>query len=182
MNCFVANYDQAVEGVDVIIHAGCTYTGILVIGKDQNIFFRELDKGNDDFIHEIMKRENINYMEASNNIFDKGIHFTANNESNNESSTPSIEITDRNIINDLTDDIRKTLRYYLKNHANTYFKNFYLSGGMAKLIGLKEQIEESLQISIEYLNPFNKIECKELPDNYMQYSIAAGLAIRGLVK
>ena len=53
---------------------------------------------------------------------------------------------------------------------------------MAKLIGLKEQIEDSLQISIEYLNPFNKIECKELPDNYMQYSIAAGLAIRGLVK
>ena len=95
--------------------------------KDQNIFFRELDKGNDVFIREIMKRDSINYMEASKYIFDKGINISENNESANESSTPSIEITDRNVINDLTDDIRKTLRYYLKNNANTYFKNFYLS-------------------------------------------------------
>ena len=88
----------------------------------------------------------------------------------------------RNIINDLCDDIRKTLRYYLKNNGNTSFKRFYISGGMAHLKGYKEQIEDSLKISTENLNPFNKIEMGNLPENFMQYTIAAGLAIRGLIK
>ena len=53
---------------------------------------------------------------------------------------------------------------------------------MAHVNGFKEQIEDSLKISTENLNPFNNMEMENLPDNYMQYTIAVGLAIRGLIK
>jgi len=112
------------------------------------------------------------------------VNYSANNQNEPSAETSGIEMTDRNIINDLCDDIRKTLRYYLKNNGNTYFKRFYISGGMAHLKGYKKQIEDSLKISTENLNPFNnmEMEMENLPDNYMQYTVATGLAIRGLIK
>ena len=70
----------------------------------------------------------------------------------------------------------------MKNNANTFFKRFFISGGMAHVKGYKEEIEATLKISLEELNPFNKIEIDSMPDNFMQYSIATGLAIRGLIK
>lgn len=182
MNCFLANYDLSEEGVDVLIHSGSSYTGILVIGRDQQIFFREIDKGNDVFIREVMTTKKINYAEASQLVNTNGVNYSTNQQSMETEVTSGIEMTDRSIINDLCDDIRKTLRYYLKNNGNTFFKKFYLSGGMAHLKGFKEQIEDSLKISTENLNPFNKIEMDSLPGNYMQYTVATGLAIRGLIK
>ena len=182
MNCFLANYDLSEEGVDVIIHSGSSYTGILVVGRDQNIFFREIDKGNDVFIREVMSNNKLNYSEASDLVFENGVNYSNKIQNDQLAESSDIEMTDRNIINDLCDDIRKTLRYYLKNNGNTYFKRFFISGGMAHLKGYKEQIEDSLKISTENLNPFNKMEMENLPDNYMQYTIAAGLAVRGLIK
>ena len=168
--------------MDVIIHSGSSYTGILVVGRDQRIFFREIDKGNDVFIREVMSNKKLNYSEASLLVLENGTNYSANNQNEPSAETSEIEMTDRNIFNDLCDDIRKTLRYYLKNNGNTYFKRFYISGGMAHLKGYKEQIEDSLKITTENLNPFNKIEMENLPDNFMQYTIATGLAIRGLIK
>ena len=183
INCFLANYDVSEEGVDVVIHSGSSYTGILVVGKGQNIFFREIDKGNDAFIREVMSSRKLNYLEASGLVIENGVNYAPVNPQNDESTeTQSIEMTDRSIINDLCDDIRKTLRYYLKNNGNTFYKRFFISGGMAHLKGYKEQIEDSLKISTENFNPFNKMAIDNLPDNFMQYSIATGLAIRGLIK
>jgi len=182
LNCFLANYDLSDEGVDVIIHSGSSYTGILVVGRDQTIFFREIDKGNDAFIREVMSNQELNYSEASALVSENGVNYSANSRNAEVVETTGIEMTDRNILNDLCDDIRKTLRYYLKNNGNTYFKRFYISGGMAHLKGYKEQIEDSLKITTENLNPFNNMKIEILPDNYMQYTVAAGLAIRGLIK
>ena len=182
MNCFLANYDLSEEGVDVIIHSGSSYTGVLVIGTDQNIFLREIDKGNDAFIREVMSNKKLNYSEASDLVFEIGVNYSDNSQNVELAETSEIEMTDKNIINDLCDDIRKTLRYYLKNNGNTFFKSFFISGGMAHVKGYKEQIENSLKISIEQLNPFNKMETDNLPENFMQYTIATGLAIRGLIK
>lgn len=182
MNCFLANYDLSAEGVDVIIHSGSSYTGILVVGKDQHIFFREIDKGNDVFIREVMSEKKMNYSEAAKFVIENGVNYSTDVQNVELADSSSIEMTDRNIINDLCDDIRKTLRYYLKNNGGTFFKNFYISGGMAHLKGYKEQIEKSLKISTENLNPFNKMETDDIPENFMQYTIATGLAIRGLIK
>ena len=182
MNCFLANYDLSEEGVDVIIHSGSSYTGILVVGRDQNIFFTEIDKGNDDFIREVMSNNKLNYSKASDLVIENGVNYSTTTQNDMMAESSEIKMTERNIINDLCDDIRKTLRYYLKNNGDTFFKRFFISGGMAHLKGYKEQIEDSLKISTENLNPFNKMKMENLPDNYMQYTIATGLAIRGLIK
>lgn len=181
INCFLANYNINQEGVNVIIHVGCTNTGLLVIGKDQQIFYREIDKGNDGFVRELMFNENIDYEKALDKILQSGINNSNKKQNDQNDADSYFKLSEHSMVTELIDDLRKTLRYYLKNNPNTFYNNFYLSGGSAQLSGLKELMEEKLQIKLEYLNPFKNCDYENLPDNYMQYTIAMGLAIRGLM-
>ena len=168
--------------VDVIIHSGFSNTFILVIGEEQPLFFRELNKGTDTFIREIMQRDDNDYVKVSKHLIENGIYSSDTDINDNLGTEINVEITKNNPYNDLIDDIRKTLRYYLKNNTNTHYNNFFLSGGGTQLNGFKELIDEKLLIDTNYLNPFINIEYDEMPRNYMHYTIATGLALRALIK
>ena len=110
-----------------------------------------------------MSSRKLNYLEASGLVIENGVNYAPVNPQNDESTeTHSIEMTDRSIINDLCDDIRKTLRYYLKNNGNTFYKRFFISGGMAHLKGYKEQIEDSLKLKGKTLKEYSLLELDEI--------------------
>ena len=91
-------------------------------------------------------------------------------------------MAEKTIINNLIDDVRKSLRYYAKsNNGNSNFKRLFISGGFAELEGLKELIADELRIETDILNPFNNISCDMKIDNPSKYSIGVGLALRGLL-
>ena len=99
-----------------------------------------------------------------------------------EENSFSLEIAEKTIVNNLIDDIRKSLRYYAKsNNGNANFKRLFISGGFAELEGLKEQIKDELRIESEILNPFNNISSDMRIENPSKYSVAVGLALRGLI-
>ena len=78
------------------------------------------------------------------------------------------------------DEIRKTLRYYVKSNNQVFFNKLLISGGSATLPNLKEFIAENLKVKVELFNPFQKIKSDIQIDNPSQFAIAVGLAIRGL--
>jgi Tfp pilus assembly PilM family ATPase len=132
-----------------------------------------------------MQREKTDYLEVSKYLIDKGVSY-ADTSSNDINDSPdseiNVEITGYKPYHDLVDDIRKTLKYYLKNNTNVHYNQFFLSGGASKLNGFKALIDEQLMIETAYLDPFINIECDKVPDNPMQYTIATGLALRTLMK
>ena len=65
--------------------------------------------------------------------------------------------------------------------GNSNFKRLFLSGGFAEIKGLKDQISDELRIETEILNPFNKIVSDVKIENPSKYSVAVGLALRGLI-
>ena len=82
----------------------------------------------------------------------------------------------------LIDEIRKTLRFYVKsNNGNANFKRLFLSGGFAEINGFKELVENELRIDTKILNPFNKIVSDVKIDSPSKYTVAVGLALRGLI-
>ena len=91
-----------------------------------------------------------------------------------------ISVEQRTILNDLVDEVRKTLRFYMKNNSQAFFNQFYLSGGCSKMIGLDSFIAEALNVKVDILNPLNKIDCDKTIDNPAEFSVAIGLALRGL--
>ena len=56
----------------------------------------------------------------------------------------------------------------------------YLSGGGGNIKGLKEYMEENLQIKSQVMDPFANLETKDkIPiEDPAQYAVATGLAVR----
>ena len=90
-----------------------------------------------------------------------------------------ISLEKKTIFNELTDEIRKTLRYYMKNNNQAFFNTFYLTGGSSKLEGLSDFIAKNLNVKTDFLNPLNNLS-NEIKLNENEFSVAIGLALRGL--
>ena len=63
-----------------------------------------------------------------------------------------------------------------------FFNKFYLTGGSAEMLGLKEYVGENLNVDVEVLNPFKNTDCSLEIENPAQYAVAIGMAVRGLDK
>ena len=78
------------------------------------------------------------------------------------------------------EDVRRTLRFYTKNSKQSHFSALYLSGGGGNVKGLKEYMEENLQIKSQVMDPFANLETKDniSIEDPAQYAVATGLAVR----
>jgi len=181
-NCMVHNYGKSEDGIDVILDIGSNTSTLVVSGQGQTFFTREIDIAGFHIIKEIMKKYDTDYSDAHNILLEDGINGLASSSSNDNDNSFSLEVAEKTIVSSLIDDIRKSLRYYVKsNNGNANFKRLFLSGGHAELEGLKEQISDELRIDTQLLNPFNNITSDVKIENPSKYSVAVGLALRGLV-
>ena len=85
----------------------------------------------------------------------------------------------KTVFSSLVDELRKTLRYYMKTSNQAFFNKFYLSGGSAQMIGLKDFIASTLRIELDQVNPFEKITQNLTVENPEIFAIVAGMALRG---
>ena len=102
--------------------------------------------------------------------FEKGINAFNNTDASDSASDMGISLEKKTIFNELTDEIRKTLRYYMKNNNQAFFNTFYLSGGSALLPGLQDFISSNLNVKTELLDPLNKIKNIGKMNVYLQHS------------
>ena len=129
-----------------------------------------------------MNKYDTDYSDAKNILNEDGIESLDSSATGDSSNSFSLESAEKNIFTNLIDEIRKSLRYYVKsNNGSSNFKRLFLSGGFAEIKGLKDQISNELRIETEVLNPFNKIVSDIKIENPSKYTVAVGLALRGLV-
>ena len=180
LNCHKYNYDTIENSVDVLINIGLINSTIVVYGKNQEIFTREITIAGNSITSELMKILDADYDASESAKLDKGVNsFNGLNEQNEEET---IQVSQKNILSELSDEIRKTLRYYMKSKVGVSYDKFYLSGGSAVMIGLKDFLNTSLNVDFVTLDPFIKTELNKNVDNPSKYSIAFGLALRELEK
>ena len=127
-----------------------------------------------------MNLRKINYAEAENNKIEEGANVFNADTTDNQSK--SIQISHRNIISELSDEIRKTLRYYMKSKVGVSYNKFYISGGSSKMPGLIESLNTTLSVEFNILDPFIKFPEFENKDNNQNYAVSLGLALRGTLK
>ena len=180
-NLHTFNKGMPEQGTDVIINIGNKTTSIVAYGKNQEFFTRELNISGYHFNKEIMKKNEIDYSEAENIKIEKGVSVLESQNTPDESGF-SIQVSEKTIFTNFVEEIRKSLRYYMKSSPDAFFNKIYLTGGSANLLGLKDFISTNLNSDVELLDPFEKITLKESLDNPYEYSVAVGCALRGLKK
>ena len=180
LNCYNYNYESLENNVDVLLNIGLINTTIMVFGKNQEIFTREISIAGHHITTELMKLKKIDYESSEKNKIEEGVDaFTSLKDEDQESS---IQVSQRNILSELSDEIRKTLRYYMKSKVGVSYNKFYISGGTALMRGLKSFLNTSLNVDFVTLDPFIKTEFNEEIDNPSKYSVSFGLALRDLEK
>ena len=176
LNSYQYNYACPNNEVDVLLNIGFLSSTLIVTGKNEELFTREIDIGAHKINLEIMNLKNISYKEAEIEKNKKGISVFDKDSENDESE---IQISSRNIYSELSDEIRKTLRYYMKSKNSVSYNNFYISGGMSETPGLVKFLNKILNVDFVLLNPFLKINQSKKVVNKAIYSVALGLALRG---
>ena len=167
------------QGTDVIINIGNKTTSIVAYGKNQDFFTRELNISGDHFNKEIMRKNEIDYSEAESLKIEKGVSILESQSAPEESGF-SIQVSEKTVFTNFVEEIRKSLRYYMKSSPDAFFNKIYLTGGSANLLGLKDFISTNLNSDVELLDPFEKIKLNKTLENPYEYSVAVGCALRGL--
>ena len=173
LNCYKCNYDCPQNNVDVIVDMGCISSTIIVYGENQEIFTREIPIGGHNMTQSIMELKSIDYKSAEEIKIKDGIkNFDSSSNDENE----SIKIMQRNIISELSDEIRKTLRYYMKSKSGISYNKFFISGGPSSMEGLINSLNSSLNIEFELLNPLINLKSSNDSDLH-KYNTVIGSAI-----
>ena len=168
------------EGADVLLNIGHSSTTLIVWGENSNFFTREIEIAGHEINRRIMQELNLDYLTANEKKNQLGINVFTEQTENNAENEDSISIEKRTVFNDLVEEIRKTLRFYIKSNNQSFFNTFYLFGGCANIPGLKDFISSNLNVQIESFNPFEDLVNETDFENSSQYAIAIGLALRGL--
>jgi type IV pilus assembly protein PilM len=179
INTYLENKGLPKEGVDVLLNIGNQHTSVIVWGKDMPLFTRELQIAGHEFTKAIAKAQGVDYATAETVKLEKGIEALNSDNSNEDDGVLSIKVAEKTVFTGLADEIRKTLRYYIKTNSQAFFNKFYISGGSATVPGLKPFLADLLKVEIELFNPFENVSSDKEVSNPAQYAVAMGLAITG---
>ena len=166
------------EGVYVLLNLGAHRTNMVIWGPEARFFARDIPYGGYHFTRDIMRKRQMEFEEADEYKLKWGL---LDDPSISESKTISmLDISEKSTEDAIVEEIRRSLRFYVKEAGNSDIRKLYMMGGTAKLKGLQEYIQEKVSIPTDVFMPFINVE---MPEKFMdkkdpQLALAIGLAMR----
>jgi len=167
------------DGLVVMLDIGAVSSSLVVYGKGQQFFTRDLPIGGHHFVKELSDKKEIGYIVSQDILYKDGVSATVSNSSSDP--TESVGISERTVYDNLVEDLRRSLRFYGKQTGQSFFLKIFLSGGASGTPGLTDFIASKLNIESAILNPFENVDGAEniSVTNPGQFTTALGLGIRG---
>jgi len=166
------------EGVYVILDIGAHNTNMVIYGPKAKFFARDIHWGGYHISKDIMKKKKISFEDAENYKREKGI--IEDKSENKGASLLALDITDKTTQEQIALEVKRSMRYYVKDAGTSDFRKIYLIGGAAKTPGLTEYMQENLNVETEIYDPYTNLE---MPEKFAdkkdpQLALALGLAMR----
>ena len=168
----------AEEGVYVLLNVGAHRTNMIIWGPDAKFFARDIPYGGFHFTTDIMRKRQMEWEEAEQYKFDFGLTDDPNRPT--VQTISMLDISEKSTEDAIAEELRRSLRFYVKEAGNSDFRKIYLMGGTAKLKGLPEYLQDKVNVPTEVFMPFINVE---MPEKFQdkkdpQLSLAIGLAMR----
>lgn len=166
------------DGVYVLLNLGAHRTNMVIWGPGSKLFARDIPFGGYHFTRDIMRRRQLEFYEADTYKLEWGLLDDPNAAST--STINVLEVSEKTTEDLIVEEIRRSLRFYVKEAGNSDFRKIYLMGGTAKMNGLLEYVQDKVNIPTEQYMPFVNIE---MPEKFQdkkdpQLALAIGLAMR----
>jgi type IV pilus assembly protein PilM len=175
-NCYEINYVPDPGRVVALLNIGASIMNINVVKDGSSTFNRDIAVGGNQYTDAIQKDLNLSFEQAE--ALKRGEQVE---DASPESLTPILQAVSENIAT----EIQRTFDFFRATSQEDRVDQIYLSGGTAKVHGLRDLLQDRLDAPVELLNPFLNVRFNEkdfdpafLDDIGPSAAIAVGLAVR----
>jgi type IV pilus assembly protein PilM len=175
-NCYEVNYVPEPGRVVALLNIGASIMNVNVVRDGSSVFNRDIAVGGNQYTDAIQKDLNLSFEQA-----EALKHGEQVDGASPESLAPILQAVSENI----TTEIQRTFDFFRATSQDDRVDKIYLSGGAAKVHGLRDLLTNRLDAPVELLNPFLNVRYNEkdfdpdfLDDIGPSAAIAVGLAVR----
>lgn len=163
------------EGVVMFLNIGARMTSVVIDGRKDRIFARDIPIAGHRFTNEIASKYDLEYGAAEEKKFSEGVDAILGQKA---TDAGALSIQETTSLDELLGEINRTIRYYIKETGQNNFAAVVMMGGSAQMKGLEEYLAGKLDVTIEKYNPFPALH-GDIPQDYLcQHGISVGLALR----
>lgn len=156
----------------ILMDIGAQNTQFLILRNGNLVFSKEMTMGGVMVTEEIQRQMGINHRDA------ESLKIVGDGQGNLPEEV--VEIIE-SVNKDFLADIKKTLEFYITSTSDESFEQIFITGGGAMTPGLIEGLETALGLSVEFINPFERLDYnKNFSDEQLEVIGAVGLAAIGL--
>lgn len=165
------------DGVYVFLNIGAHKTNMVIYGPEAKLFSRDINFGGYHITRDIMKKQNLSFEDAEQYKMEHGL---AEPKKKKTDSMLSLNIAEKTILEQISLEVKRSIRFYVKEASNSDFRKVLLVGGSAKLKGLTKFFENELKLPVEIYNNYDNLQMSGdfAADPDPQFAVAIGLAMR----
>jgi len=183
-NSYVIEHGLPEDGADVFLNIGAVSSTLVVWGRQAPFFTRDIQIGGHHFTKELAEKKELSYQEAEQQKcaadFDEVTHKVADSEQTDF----TVSVAEHTIYDNLVDEIRRSLRFYIKESNESYFHKILLVGASTAIKDLDAFIAARLNVPAEVYNPMSQLHHEVHGEivNSGAYAVAVGYAMRGALE
>jgi len=181
-NCYEANYLPEPDDVVTLLNIGASTMNVNIVKGTRSLFSRDITVGGSQFTDVLQRSLGLNFQQAE--AVKRGVSDVVEGI-----EEKAIEPLMNNVTEIVAMEIQKTFDFYraTTDDNETQVQKILISGGGSKLVGLREELSQRLELPVEVLDPFRniKVDTKKFDPEYLneivpEMAVAVGLAIRGV--
>ncbi len=183
-NSYIIEHGLPEEGANVFLNIGAVSSTLVVWGRQAPFFTRDIQVGGHHFTQEIVEKRDIGYRDAEKVKCSPQFDELKAKLGDADAGDFSVSVAEHTIYDNLVDEIRRSLRFYIKESNESFFQKILIMGGSAAIPGLAEFISNRLNVPAETYNPVSQLhhDMEHDVDNPAKYAVAIGYAMRGLLE
>lgn len=180
-NMLEFNYG-AFDAITALVNVGASSTQIILVHQGQYVYTRDLPIGGDEYSRRIMELLSIDRENAET--------FKVGSSTGDGNVPPELTRLLAEINDQLVHEVQLAIDYFLQSGEapqNLGIGSVFLTGGSSRVLGLDAAMAAALQLPVQIINPFQKIDIS--PGKFQMdyillqghlYGVAVGLGLRAL--
>jgi type IV pilus assembly protein PilM len=174
-NMFETNYEPAATRVIALVNVGARYSSINILKGGRSTFTGDVPVGGRDINEALMRDLNISAEEAD---------ALKAGGSSDKVPADHVAAVSASAASAVIEEIHHALSFFWTAATDETIDAVYLSGGVARMPGLAQQLSERVQAPVEIADPFARlsldrtVDTPDLRQRAPEFAVAMGLATR----
>ena len=171
-------------GCSVVLDVGSKTTNLIIL-EDEKIYNRSIPVAGNTITKEIAQQFGCSFEEAEQLKLERGYVALGGVTEDEDEVSDRVSKIVRTVLTRLHAEISRSINFYRSQQGGSAPTRLFLTGGTARLPQLDQFFTESLQVEVEFLNPFGgvkfgpKIDPGALDTDAFALTESVGLALRG---